>query len=76
MVDAGARLASAVTGAAALGFVSVAIHFDLFPLMNRLGPVVTAQELTDASDAERSDEEKRSSPLCKKSLCISGGARS
>lgn len=50
---------------AAIGFIPVAIHFNFFLLLNRIGPVATAQELTNASDAERSDGEKQSSPLCK-----------
>ncbi|KIX94742.1 uncharacterized protein Z520_09432 [Fonsecaea multimorphosa CBS 102226] len=63
MSEPGAVLASTVTGIAALGFVPVAIHFDFFPLLNRIGPIATAEELTKASDAERSDEDKQSSPL-------------
>ncbi|KIX06275.1 uncharacterized protein Z518_04250 [Rhinocladiella mackenziei CBS 650.93] len=64
MSDPGAVLASTVTATAALGFVPVAIHFKFFPLINRIGPVATAEALTKASDEERSDEEKRTSPLC------------
>ncbi|KAH0837425.1 O-methyltransferase [Fonsecaea pedrosoi] len=64
MSNPGAILASTVTSIAALGFIPVAIHFNFFPLLNRIGPIATAEELTKASDAERSDEDKRSSPLC------------
>ncbi|KIW84905.1 hypothetical protein Z517_00293 [Fonsecaea pedrosoi CBS 271.37] len=69
MSNPGAILASTVTSIAALGFVPVAIHFNFFPLLNRIGPIATAEELTKASDAERSDEDKRSSPLCTISAC-------
>lgn len=49
---------------AALGFVPVAIHFNFFPLLNHIGPVATAEALTNASDKERSEDEKQKSPLC------------
>ncbi|OQV05683.1 hypothetical protein CLAIMM_10376 [Cladophialophora immunda] len=64
MSEPGAVLASTVTPVAALGFVPVAIHFNFFPLLNQIGPIATAEELTKASDAERSDEDKQHSPLC------------
>ncbi|OAP64284.1 hypothetical protein AYL99_00256 [Fonsecaea erecta] len=64
MSDPGAVLASTVTAIAALGFIPVAVHFNFFPLLNRIGPIATAEELTKASDAERSDEAKLFSPLC------------
>ncbi|OAG34209.1 hypothetical protein AYO21_11654 [Fonsecaea monophora] len=69
MSNPGAILASTVTSIAALGFIPVAIHFNFFPLLNRIGPIATAEELTKASNAERSDEDKRSSPLCRISAC-------
>ncbi|KEF59875.1 uncharacterized protein A1O9_04723 [Exophiala aquamarina CBS 119918] len=64
MDNPGAVLASTVTAPAALGFVPVAVHFNLFGLLNRIGPEATATQLTEASNAERSQEEKTTSPLC------------
>lgn len=49
---------------AALGFIPVAIHFNFFPIINRIGPVASTEALTAASDQERSAEEKNESPLC------------
>ncbi|KAJ9292727.1 hypothetical protein DTO271G3_8541 [Paecilomyces variotii] len=60
----GAALASTVTSAAALGFVPVAIHFDLFGALVRIGRPATAEEILKACDEPRTEEQKRSSPLC------------
>ncbi|KAI9848029.1 MAG: hypothetical protein M1837_001131 [Sclerophora amabilis] len=64
MDNAGATLAAAVTGAAALGFVPVAIHFDLFPILVEIGPSATAEELTEAYNEGRDGGLGRHSPLC------------
>ncbi|KAK5239178.1 hypothetical protein LTR40_014771, partial [Exophiala xenobiotica] len=65
MDNPGAILASTVTSTAALGFVPVAIYFNLFQLLNKIGPVATASALTHASDEERTEEERTRAPLCK-----------
>ncbi|KAJ9244202.1 hypothetical protein DTO169E5_1807 [Paecilomyces variotii] len=60
----GAALATTITLAAALGFVPVAIHFDLFGALVRIGRPATAEEILKACDEARTEEQKRSSPLC------------
>ncbi|RMZ90443.1 hypothetical protein DV736_g2318, partial [Chaetothyriales sp. CBS 134916] len=66
MSNPGAVLASTVTATAALAFVPVAIFFNLFQQLNRIGPVANAAALTEASDEERTEEEKEKAPLCQR----------
>ncbi|KAJ5533687.1 hypothetical protein N7494_010239 [Penicillium frequentans] len=53
----GAVLAATVTKPASLGFVPVAIHFDLFGILVRHGGPASAQEAAKASNAARSKNE-------------------
>ncbi len=48
-----------------MGFVPVAIHFDLFPTLVKIGTSATAEELMKACNEERNEESNRQSPLCK-----------
>jgi hypothetical protein len=48
----------------ALGMVPVAVFFELFPLLVRIGPTATAEQLRATSEAQRSDNEKIVAPLC------------
>ncbi|KAJ5809093.1 uncharacterized protein N7503_001311 [Penicillium pulvis] len=53
----GAVLAATVTKPASLGFVPVAIHFDLFGILVRHGGPASAEEAAKASNAARSKNE-------------------
>ncbi|KAJ6088248.1 hypothetical protein N7486_009509 [Penicillium sp. IBT 16267x] len=53
----GAVLAAIVTKPASLGFVPVAIHFDLFGILVRNGGPASAEEVAKASNAARSKTE-------------------
>ncbi|KAK2805764.1 hypothetical protein FQN50_006040 [Emmonsiellopsis sp. PD_5] len=60
----GVRLAATVTTAASLSFVPVAIHFNLFATLVRIAKAATVDEIVKASDESRSEEAKKSAPLC------------
>ncbi|KAJ5660736.1 uncharacterized protein N7484_000108 [Penicillium longicatenatum] len=53
----GAVLAATVTKSASLGFVPVAIHFDLFGTLVRNGGPASAEDVAKASNAARSKNE-------------------
>ncbi|KAH8689187.1 putative O-methyltransferase [Talaromyces proteolyticus] len=60
----GAVLASTVTAPAALGFVPVAIYFNLFSTLVEIGKLASSQEITDACNHRRSAQDKECAPLC------------
>ncbi|KAL1965294.1 hypothetical protein VTN77DRAFT_5896 [Rasamsonia byssochlamydoides] len=60
----GVALAATVTSPAALGFVPVAIYFDLFATLVRIGKPATSEQITNAANERRSEEEKQKAPLC------------
>ncbi|PCG98930.1 O-methyltransferase, family 2 [Penicillium occitanis (nom. inval.)] len=60
----GATLASTVTVTASLSFIPVAVYFDLFSTLVKIGKPATSQQITDFRNAERSQEEKEQAPLC------------
>ncbi|OJJ43678.1 hypothetical protein ASPZODRAFT_136139 [Penicilliopsis zonata CBS 506.65] len=51
----GPAIASVVTNAAALGFVPVAIYFDLFAILTGIGKPASARDLVEAWDKQRRD---------------------
>ncbi|KAJ5587973.1 uncharacterized protein N7459_003738 [Penicillium hispanicum] len=56
-VPPGAALAATVTVPASLGFVPVAIHFDLFGSLVRLGGNATSEQVANASNQAQSKDE-------------------
>ncbi|KAJ5937023.1 hypothetical protein N7466_003473 [Penicillium verhagenii] len=58
-VPPGAVLAATITTPASLGFVPVAIHFDLFGILVRHGGPASAEEVANASNMARLENEPR-----------------
>ncbi|KAJ5348225.1 hypothetical protein MYU51_011013 [Penicillium brevicompactum] len=77
VVPPGAALAATVTVPASLGFVPVAIHFDLFDILIEHGGPATADEVTKTCNerisAREKNEPKLSSKLASDTLYIMSG---
>ncbi|KAJ5715669.1 uncharacterized protein N7483_012850 [Penicillium malachiteum] len=56
-ISPGAVLAATVTKPASLGFVPVAVHFRLFDILVNLGGSATAEDVTKAVNAARSEND-------------------
>lgn len=77
VVPPGAALAATVTVPASLGFVPVAIHFDLFDILVQHGGPATADEVTETCNerisAREKNEPKLSTKLASDTLYIMSG---
>lgn len=49
---------------ASLSFIPVAVYFDLFSILVKIGKPATSQQITDSRNEERSQVEKEQAPLC------------
>ncbi|EED15930.1 O-methyltransferase, putative [Talaromyces stipitatus ATCC 10500] len=59
-----AVLAQTVTVTASLSFIPVAVYFNLFSTLVKIGKAATSKQITDARNEERSVDEKEQAPLC------------
>ncbi|RAK95943.1 O-methyltransferase [Aspergillus ibericus CBS 121593] len=70
--DAGKRVLSTVTLAPALGFVPIAVHFDLFGCLHDVGKPATAQDVCNVH-RRKYGESDLSVPLANDALFLMGG---